>query len=120
MKSNKFVEELKGKKIDYIITPEARGFLFATAVAKELNIGCIPMRKKGKLPPTSVEIQVEYEKEYGKDKLELPKLVNETYAGKRFYLIKIFDFYIFIIFSPLKALKRILKTLLFYQAFRFA
>lgn len=84
---DKFVEELKGKQVDYIITPEARGFLFATAVAKELNVGCIPMRKKGKLPPTTVELQVEYEKEYGKDKLELPKLVNETYDGKRFYLI---------------------------------
>lgn len=84
---DKFVEELKGKQIDYIITPEARGFLFATAVAKELNVGCIPMRKKGKLPPTTVELQVEYEKEYGKDKLELPKLVNETYGSKRFYLI---------------------------------
>ena len=45
------------------------------------------MRKKGKLPPTTVELQVEYEKEYGKDKLELPKLVNETYDGKSFYLI---------------------------------
>ena len=84
---DKFVEELKGKQIDYIITAEARGFLFATAVAKELNVGCIPMRKKGKLPPTTVELQVEYEKEYGKDKLELPKSVNETYDGKRFYLI---------------------------------
>ena len=83
----KFVEEIKGKKIDFIVMPEARGFLFGTAVANRLNIGCIPVRKKGKLPPTTVERQFEYQKEYGKDILELPKLVNEKYENKRFYII---------------------------------
>ncbi len=83
----RFVEELKGKKIDYIVAPEARGFLFGTAVANALKIGCIPVRKKGKLPPTTVEIQFEYEKEYGKDILELPKLVNQDYKNKKFYII---------------------------------
>ena len=48
----RFVQELKDKKIDYIIVPEARGFLLGSAVANRLNIGCIPVRKKGKLPPT--------------------------------------------------------------------
>lgn len=85
--TEKFVQELKGKEIDYIVAPEARGFLFGTAVANRLNIGCIPVRKKGKLPPTTVEMQFEYEKEYGKDILELPKLVNEEYKAKRFYII---------------------------------
>ena len=83
----RFVDELKDKSIDYIVMPEARGFLFGTAIAYELNIGCIPVRKKGKLPPTTVEMQFEYEKEYGKDILELPKLVNDEYEGKRFYII---------------------------------
>lgn len=85
--TEKFVEHLKGKEIDYIVAPEARGFLFGTAVANELNIGCIPVRKKGKLPPTTVEKQFEYEKEYGKDILELPKLVNQDYENKKFYII---------------------------------
>lgn len=85
--TNKFVEFLKDKKIDYIVAPEARGFLFGTAVANELNIGCIPVRKKGKLPPTTIEMQFEYEKEYGKDILELPKLVNDEYKSKNFYII---------------------------------
>ncbi|MCI8411541.1 MAG: hypothetical protein HFJ40_03720, partial [Clostridia bacterium] len=40
-----------------------------------------------KLPPTTVEEQFEYEKEYGKDILELPKLVNEKYENKNFYII---------------------------------
>ncbi|MBR3162872.1 MAG: adenine phosphoribosyltransferase [Clostridia bacterium] len=83
----KFVEELKDKNIDYIVAPEARGFLFGTAIANKLNIGCIPVRKKGKLPPTTVQKQFEYEKEYGKDILELPKLVNEEYKNKKFYII---------------------------------
>ena len=86
--TEKFVEYLKEKEVDYIVAPEARGFLFGTAVANELNVGCIPVRKKGKLPPSTVEIQIEYEKEYGKDILELPKLVNkQEYKGKRFYII---------------------------------
>lgn len=82
-----FVEELKNKNIDYIIAPEARGFLFGAAVATKLKVGLVPVRKKGKLPPTTVETQVDYEKEYGKDTLELPKLVNSTYEGKKFYIL---------------------------------
>lgn len=85
--SKLFVEELKGKNIDYIVAPEARGFLFASSVANDLNIGLIPVRKKGKLAPSTVECQFDYVKEYGKDTLELPKLVNDSYKGKRFYLI---------------------------------
>ena len=77
--TDKFVKFLKDKKIDYIVAPEARGFLFGTAVANKLNVGFIPVRKKGKLPPTTVEMQFDYEKEYGKDILELPKLVNDEY-----------------------------------------
>lgn len=84
---NKFIEETKDKKVDYIVAPEARGFLIGSAIAFDLNIGCIPIRKKGKLPPTTVASQVEYEKEYGKDILELPKLVNEEYNGKNYYIV---------------------------------
>ena len=84
---DKFVEEIKDKHAEYIVGPEARGLIVGAAVANELNIGFIPVRKAGKLPPITVEKQFEYEKEYGKDKLELPKLVNEEYAGKRVYII---------------------------------
>ena len=86
--TNLFVEEIKKKNADYIISPEARGFLFGCPVASKLNMGFIPVRKKGKLAPTTVETQLEYEKEYGKDILELPKLVNsESYKDKNFYII---------------------------------
>ena len=83
----KFVTEIREKKVDYIVGPEARGLILGAAIAKELNIGFIPIRKAGKLPPTTVAKKFEYEKEYGKDQLELPKLVNEEYQGKRIYIV---------------------------------
>lgn len=82
-----FVNQIKDKNIDYIVAPEARGFLLGSAVAIQLNIGCVPVRKKGKLPPSVVVEQVEYEKEYGKDVLEMPKLVNDEYKNHNFYII---------------------------------
>lgn len=85
--TDKFVVELKNKNIDYIAAPEARGFLFGSSIATELNVGLVPVRKKGKLSPSTVEVQFDYEKEYGKDTLELPKLVNDSYSGKNFYII---------------------------------
>lgn len=84
---DKFVEEIRDKNVDYIIGPEARGLIIGSAIASKLEIGFIPVRKAGKLPPITVEEQFEYEKEYGKDKLELPKLVNEEYKNKSFYIV---------------------------------
>ena len=104
---NLFVREVKDKGADYIIAPEARGFIFGPPVAKELKIGCVPVRKKGKLPPTTVEKSFEYEKEYGKDYLELPKLVDTTYKGKKFYIID--DIYA--TGNTLKSIKDAIKSL---------
>jgi adenine phosphoribosyltransferase len=57
------------KKVDYIVGLESRGFLFGPALALALNVGFIPVRKPGKLPgPT---YQVEFKKEYGSDKFEI-------------------------------------------------
>lgn len=83
----KFVQEIQNKEVDYIVGPEARGLILGAAIANKLDIGFIPVRKAGKLPPSTVEMKVEYEKEYGKDVLELPKLVNEDYKGKNFYIV---------------------------------
>lgn len=102
-----FSDLLKDCKIDYIIAPEARGFLFGASVAKELGVGCIPVRKKGKLPPSTVESTFDYKKEYGKDTLELPKLVNEDYKGKKFYIID--DVYA--TGNTTKAIKKAIKKL---------
>ena len=85
--TRKFVQELKDKDIDFIVAPEARGFLFGAAIATDLKVGLLPVRKKGKLPPSTVAKTFEYEKEYGKDFLELPKLVDGEYKGKKFYIV---------------------------------
>ncbi|PRR82607.1 adenine phosphoribosyltransferase [Clostridium vincentii] len=65
------VEYLRDKKIDLIVGPEARGFIFGVPVAYALGIGFVPIRKKGKLPREIVG--VEYGLEYGTDTLEIHK-----------------------------------------------
>ena len=78
---DKFVKEIKDKKVEYIVGAEARGFIIGAAVASKLDIGFVPVRKAGKLPPTTVEKQFSYEKEYGKDEMELPKYHNKIDTG---------------------------------------
>jgi len=65
------VAYLEDKKIDVIVGPEARGFLFGVPVAYALGAGFVPVRKPGKLPYDTME--VEYDLEYGSDKLEIHK-----------------------------------------------
>lgn len=65
------VEELKDKNVDVVVGPEARGFLFGAPLAYALGAGFVPVRKKGKLPSTT--ISSEYELEYGSDELEIHK-----------------------------------------------
>ena len=62
---------LKEKKVDVIVGPEARGFIFGVPVAYALGVGFVPVRKKGKLPAETVSI--EYDLEYGTDILEIHK-----------------------------------------------
>ena len=47
---NRFYERYKDQKIDKIAGIDARGFVFGAVLAKQLGIGFIPVRKKGKLP----------------------------------------------------------------------
>ncbi len=54
---------------DYIVGPEARGFIFGPMLAAELGAGFIPVRKPGKLPSST--IQIEYSLEYGSNILEM-------------------------------------------------
>ena len=58
-----FMEHLKDKKIDKIAAIDARGFLFGSALAYKMGVGIALVRKKGKLPYTSIEES--YELEYG-------------------------------------------------------
>lgn len=52
---------------DYLIGPEARGFIFGAALSLKMNKGFIPVRKKGKLPYKTASYA--YELEYGKDEV---------------------------------------------------
>ncbi|MDX2210568.1 MAG: adenine phosphoribosyltransferase [Sphingopyxis sp.] len=56
-------------RADAIVAVEARGFLFGAAMAAMMGLGVVPVRKAGKLP--GVTIGVDYELEYGTDRLEL-------------------------------------------------
>src|SRR5260370_1483936 len=53
--------------IDVVVGIESRGFIFGGAVAHQLAAGFVPVRKLGKLPGKTIE--VEYELEYGRDAL---------------------------------------------------
>ncbi len=55
--------------IDYVAAVEARGFIFAVAVAERLGAGFVPIRKKGKLPCKTEAVT--YDLEYGTDTLEV-------------------------------------------------
>lgn len=68
---NEIVEYAKGKEIDVIVGPEARGFIIGCPVAYALQVGFIPVRKEGKLPREVIE--VDYGLEYGKDILAIHK-----------------------------------------------
>jgi len=57
--------------IDAIVGLDARGFLFSFTIASDLKIGCIPIRKRGKLPGETYK--VEYSLEYGTDIFELQR-----------------------------------------------
>lgn len=59
----------RDKKIDVVVSSEARGFILGAPVAYELGVGFVPIRKKGKLPSTTVALT--YEKEYGPDTIEI-------------------------------------------------
>ena len=59
----------KGKPIDAVASNEARGFIVGAALAYELGIGFIPIRKKGKLPYKCVDYT--YKKEYECDTIEM-------------------------------------------------
>ncbi len=56
-------EKFKPGSIDAVVGIDARGFIFAAAAATKLNAGFIPVRKKGKLPFTTIE--QDYALEYG-------------------------------------------------------
>ncbi|MCC5994896.1 MAG: adenine phosphoribosyltransferase [Oceanicaulis sp.] len=63
------VQPHAGAKIDKVAGIEARGFILGGAVAHQLSVGFVPVRKKGKLPHKT--LSQSYELEYGVDEVEI-------------------------------------------------
>ncbi len=61
--------KFKGEQVDTVIGIEARGFIFAPALAYHLGTGFVPVRKPKKLPAECA--RVSYDLEYGQDTLEI-------------------------------------------------
>jgi adenine phosphoribosyltransferase len=78
-----FVHRYMGQKIDRVAGLDARGFILGAIIAYELNVGFIPIRKKGKLPFKTV--QEEYELEYGSATVEIH--TDACKPGERVLLI---------------------------------
>ncbi len=78
-----FLARYADAKLDLVAGMDARGFILGSVVAYELNIGFVPIRKKGKLPFTTVSES--YELEYGSATVELH--TDACKAGDRVLLI---------------------------------
>jgi adenine phosphoribosyltransferase len=66
---DRMAEAVKGERIDLVVGMESRGFIFAAPLADRLRAGFVPVRKLGKLPAETIE--VEYDLEYGTATLEI-------------------------------------------------
>ncbi len=80
---DELVQPWAGTKMDKVAGMEARGFILGGAVAHQLSAGFVPIRKKGKLPHTTVSIA--YSLEYGVDEMEMH--TDAIVKGERVILI---------------------------------
>ncbi len=80
---DELVQPWAGGRIDAVAGIEARGFVLGGAVAHQLSVGFVPVRKKGKLPWET--IGEDYELEYGADRVEIHRDAVEP--GSRVLLV---------------------------------
>ena len=80
---DELVQPLAGAKIDKVAGIEARGFILGGAIAHQLSVGFVPVRKKGKLPYET--LGESYELEYGVDEVEIH--VDAIEQGERILLV---------------------------------
>ena len=78
-----FVERSREKNVDKIVGIDARGFLFGSAVAYELGLGFVPIRKRGKLPYRTDTAK--YSLEYGEAEMEMH--TDAVEKGERVVLV---------------------------------
>ena len=77
---DRMAEAVKGERIDLVVGMESRGFIFAAPMAYRLGAGFVPVRKLGKLPAETIE--VEYELEYGTATLEIHSRRDQARAAR--------------------------------------
>ena len=78
-----FLDRCRGKQIAKIVGIDARGFLFGSAVAYQLGVGFVPLRKKGRLPYKTESAK--YSLEYGEAEMELH--IDAIKRGEKIVLI---------------------------------
>jgi len=82
---NHLEDRYKEYNLDYIAGIDARGFIFGSILADRLGVGFVPVRKKGKLPYTTVAQK--YSLEYGFDEVEIHIDAFRDKKGARVLLI---------------------------------
>ncbi len=80
---SEFVNRYVSAKIDKVAGIESRGFIIGAALAYQLGLGFVPIRKKGKLPAET--IGHDYELEYGADRIEIH--VDAVSKGEHILLV---------------------------------
>jgi len=83
---NHLYQRYKECNLDYIAGIDARGFIFGAALAQMLSLGFVPIRKKGKLPYTT--ISEKYALEYGIDEIEVH---IDAFGGKEGARVLVID-----------------------------
>jgi adenine phosphoribosyltransferase len=80
---DRMADQVAGEQIDLVVGMESRGFIFSAPLAYKLHAGFVPVRKLGKLPADTIE--VEYALEYGTATLEIHRDAIEP--GQRVLIV---------------------------------
>jgi adenine phosphoribosyltransferase len=80
---DQMADQVEGEGIELVVGMESRGFIFSAPLAYKIDAGFVPVRKLGKLPAETIE--VEYELEYGTATLEIHK--DAIQPGQRVLIV---------------------------------
>ena len=80
---DRMTDQVKDSAVDLVVGMESRGFIFSAPMAYQLHAGFVPVRKLGKLPAETIE--VEYDLEYGTATLEIHK--DAIQPGQRVLIV---------------------------------